>query len=326
VFVDYAKVKVKSGRGGDGVVAFRREKHVPKGGPAGGHGGQGGDVFVMADSSLWTLQDVKYRKKYEADNGQSGGGNQRTGANGNSVTIKVPVGTVIKEQKSKNVVADLCEDGEVVKIAEGGKGGLGNSAFATSTNRAPRKSTPGKPGQTRKLIFELKIQSDVGLVGLPNAGKSTLISRLSNAKPKIAEYPFTTLTPNRGIVKYGSYQSFLMADIPGLIEGAHKGKGLGHRFLRHLERTKLLVFLIEITDEDPEETYDLLNNELNQHLEIFRDKPRLIVFSKNDIIDEDTKLEFNRDIPFMSISSVTGDGLEQFVDRVVELLGDKKNG
>lgn len=326
MFVDYAKVKVKSGRGGDGVVAFRREKHVPKGGPAGGHGGRGGDVFVMADSALWTLQDVKYRKKYEAGNGQSGGGNQRTGANGDSVTIKVPFGTVIKEQKTDQVVADLCEDSEVVKIAEGGKGGLGNSAFATSTNRAPRKSTPGKPGQTRKLIFELKIQSDVGLVGLPNAGKSTLISRLSNAKPKIAEYPFTTLTPNRGIVKYGAYQSFLMADIPGLIEGAHKGKGLGHRFLRHLERTKLLVFLIEITDENPEETYELLNNELNQHLEIFRDKPRLIVFSKNDIIDEDPKIEFNKDIPFMSISSVTGDGLEQFVDRVVEILGDKKNG
>lgn len=326
MFVDYAKVTVKSGKGGDGVVAFRREKHVPKGGPAGGHGGEGGSVFVRADSSLWTLQDVKYRKKYEAENGKNGGGSRKTGKDGESITINVPVGTVIKDQKCGEVLADLCEDDQTVKVAEGGKGGLGNSAFATSTNRAPRKATPGKPGEVKKLVFELKIPSDVGLVGLPNAGKSTLISRLSNAKPKIAEYPFTTLTPNRGIVKYGAYHSFLMADIPGLIEGAHKGKGLGHRFLRHLERTKVLVFLIEATDENPEQTYELLNNELNQHLEIFRQKPRLVVFSKNDIIDEDTELTFDKDIPYLSISAVTGDGLEQFIDRVVEILGDKYNG
>lgn len=323
MFVDYAKVKVKSGKGGDGVVAFRREKHVPKGGPAGGHGGRGGDVFVRADPSLWTLQDVKYRKKYEAENGHSGSGSKKKGKSGDSITINVPVGTVIKTQDTKEIIADLCEEEEIVKIAEGGKGGLGNSAFATSTNRAPRKATKGKPGDVKKLIFELKIPSDVGLVGLPNAGKSTLISRLSNAKPKIAEYPFTTLTPNRGIVKYGGYHSFLMADIPGLIEGAHKGKGLGHRFLRHLERTQVLVFLIEITEEEPEKVYDLLNNELNQHLDIFRDKPRLVVFSKNDIIDEEKEIKFEKDIPYLSISSVTGDGLEQLVDRLVELLGDK---
>jgi len=319
MFVDYTKVTVKSGRGGDGAVAFRKEKHVPKGGPAGGHGGDGGDVFIKADPSLWTLQDVKYRKKYEAENGENGAGNKRAGKDGESVTINVPIGTIVKEQKSKQILADISKEGQKEKIAKGGEGGLGNSAFATSTNRAPREAESGEPGETKQLIFELKIPSDVGLVGLPNAGKSTLISKLSNAKPKVADYPFTTLVPHPGIVKYGEYKSFLLADVPGLIENAHRGKGLGDRFLRHLERAQVLVYLIESIDETPEETYELLKNELYQHSEIFKTKPELVVFSKSDLVEEED-FDFEKEVTTISVSSVTGEGLDKFIDKVTDLL------
>ena len=319
MFVDYTKVTVKSGRGGDGAVAFRKEKHVPKGGPAGGHGGDGGDVFIKADPSLWTLQDVKYRKKYEAENGENGAGNKRAGKDGESVTINVPIGTIVKEQKSKQILADISKEGQKEKIAKGGEGGLGNSAFATSTNRAPREAESGEPGETKQLIFELKIPSDVGLVGLPNAGKSTLISKLSNAKPKVADYPFTTLVPHPGIVKYGEYKSFLLADVPGLIENAHRGKGLGDRFLRHLERAQVLVYLIESIDETPEETYELLKNELYQHSEIFKTKPELVVFSKSDLVEEED-FDFEKEVTTISVSSVTGEGLDKFIDKVTDLI------
>ncbi|MBN2602152.1 MAG: GTPase ObgE, partial [Candidatus Marinimicrobia bacterium] len=249
MFVDWTKVFIKSGDGGKGCVAFRREKHVPKGGPSGGDGGHGGDVILQVDPNIFTLQDIKYHKSYKAKNGGSGQGARKHGLDAESIIIKVPRGTVVIDEDSNQVLADLAEQNSSVIIAAGGKGGRGNATFATSTNRAPRYCEMGLPGEEKNLIFELKVISDVGLVGFPNAGKSTLISKISAAKPKIADYPFTTLTPNLGIVKYGSYRAFVMADIPGLIEGAHQGKGLGHRFLRHLERTRILVFLIDISSD-----------------------------------------------------------------------------
>jgi len=319
VFVDFTKVYVKSGDGGKGCVAFRREKHVPKGGPNGGDGGNGGDVIVKAIPNLYTLQDVKYRKSYKAGNGKAGSGSRKCGNNGNPVIIPVPPGTVVIDEASGEILADLVKIGQRVVVAYGGKGGRGNASFASSTNRAPRYAENGVPGEGKILIFELKILSDVGLVGLPNSGKSTLISKLTSARPKIADYPFTTLVPNLGIVKYGDYRSFVMADIPGLIEGAHKGKGLGHRFLRHLERTKILVFLIESIDPDPIATYKLLDSELTSHFSGFRDRKRIIVLSKNDLVKNSLKVDINS-IEVISISAVTGNGLETFINKIVKLI------
>ena len=319
VFVDIAKINVSSGKGGNGCVAFRREKHVPKGGPSGGDGGRGGDAIVKVDANLFTLQDLKYRKRYSAENGKNGSGSQKTGCDGNSVTIPVPLGTVVLDAITKKIIADLVEANQSVIIAYGGRGGRGNSHFATSTRQAPRYAESGKPGEEKLLIFELKILSDVGLVGLPNSGKSTLLSKLTTARPKIADYPFTTLTPNLGIVKYSEYRSFLMADIPGLIEGAHEGKGLGLRFLRHLERTKILVFLIESIDPKPGETYKILNDELNKYFSGFSKCLRIIAFSKSDLVGNSVNLEIDS-IENMPISAVTGAGLDIFVRKVVKLL------
>ena len=319
VFVDFTKVYVKSGDGGKGCVAFRREKHVPKGGPNGGDGGNGGDIIVKAIPNLYTLQDVKYRKSYKAENGKAGFGSRKYGNNGNSVIIPVPPGTVVIDEASKEILADLVKIGQSVVVECGGRGGRGNANFATSTNRAPRYAEDGVPGEGKILIFELKILSDVGLVGLPNSGKSTLISKLTSARPKIADYPFTTLVPNLGIVKYGDYRSFVMADVPGLIEGAHKGKGLGHRFLRHLERTRVLVFLIESIDPDPIATYRLLDSELISHFSGFRDRKRIIVLSKNDLVKNSLRVGING-IDVVSISAVTGNGLETFINKIVKFL------
>lgn len=319
MFVDYAKVTVKAGDGGRGCVAFRREKHVPRGGPSGGDGGEGGDIIILGDAQLYSLHDVKYHKSYKAGDGGAGEGSQKKGADAEPVIIRVPLGTVISDAENGQVTSDIIEDGRQIIIARGGQGGRGNAAFKTATNRAPRRAEPGTKGEYRKLIFELKVISDVGLVGLPNAGKSTLISKLTAARPKIAEYPFTTLVPNLGIVKYDIYRSFVMADVPGLIEGAHKGKGLGHRFLRHLERTRLLVFLIEITDPDPEKTYYLLNAELCQHLQSFKRLPRIIALSKADL-DTQKPPETIANRPAIPISAVTGAGLETFVREIVKQL------
>lgn len=322
MFVDYTKVYVKSGKGGDGAVAFRREKFIPKGGPAGGDGGNGGDIVVVGDSNLNTLQDIKYRKSYKAGNGQDGMGSKKKGKVGHSVEIKVPIGTMIKNIETGEVVADIISDGERVIIAKGGNGGFGNAKFATPTNQTPRYSKPGLPGIELNLSMELKLFSDVGLVGMPNAGKSTLISKLSQVRPKIADYPFTTIIPNLGIVKYGNFKSFVMADIPGLIEGAHKGKGLGFRFLRHLERTKVLVFMVEAIDEDPMATYKMLENELNQHMSEFMDRPRILLLTKSDLVQELPKLDLP-DIEIHGISSVTGDGVKELVDKLVKLLDNR---
>jgi len=321
LFVDYTKVHVQSGKGGRGCVAFRREKFVPKGGPNGGDGGRGGDVIIKVDYNLNTLQDIKYHKSYKAQDGAPGQGALKSGLDGEPVVILVPKGTIIRDEATGDVLADLVEDEQAIVIAKGGKGGRGNAHFATPTKRTPRYADPGMPGESKTLVFELKLLSDVGLVGFPNAGKSTLISKITAAKPKIADYPFTTLTPNLGIVKFGDYKSFVLADIPGLIEGAHAGKGLGFRFLRHLERTKVLAFLIESTDPNPEQTYHTLNAELTQYLSGFESKPRFIVVSKCDLMQSPPVIEIDN-LPVIKISSVTGEGLEKFIQQAVNMLAN----
>lgn len=316
-FVDYAKIYVKSGGGGKGHVSFRREKFVPKGGPDGGNGGKGGDVIFEADPHLATLLDFQYLKKYEAENGKPGKKSNQTGKDGKPVKIRVPQGTVIKKADTEEPVADLTEPYQTFTAAEGGKGGKGNAEFATAVNQTPRYAQPGLPGEEKELILELKLLADIGLVGLPNVGKSTLISVISAAKPKIADYHFTTLVPNLGIVSMGLGKSFTVADIPGLIEGAHKGKGLGIQFLRHVERTKSLVFLIDCMSTSPDEDYRILTHELYKYSPGMKDKRRIICFSKTDVLPPEELSKLN-DIDFnepgarvMKISAVTGKNIEK---------------
>lgn len=320
MFIDYVEIKVSAGKGGDGAVAFRREKYVPKGGPAGGNGGKGGNVTIKAYHNLSTLLDFRYKKKYEAGNGEPGGSSLKDGKNGKDVLIKVPVGCIVKDAETKKIIIDLDEDEEEIIIAKGGRGGKGNSNFATPTNQTPRFAEDGKPGEQRKLILELKLIADVGLVGFPNAGKSTLISKISAAKPKIADYPFTTLEPNLGIVRYKDFDSFTVADIPGIIEGAHEGKGLGIKFLRHIERTKILLFLIDITSENYQKEYNILVNELKSHSKKLAAKTKIVSLSKADLIEEDEIKKFqkkkikNADSPLLIFSAVSGFGLQDLVD------------
>jgi GTPase len=284
MFIDYAVLEVKAGDGGAGAVAFRREKYVPKGGPAGGNGGKGGDVIIEAHHNLNTLLDTRYKKRYIGGKGSPGGSSLKDGKNGEDAVIKVPVGTIIKDSEDDKILFDLDEDLKKVVVVQGGKGGRGNSNFATPTNRTPRYAEPGLPGDGKKIILELKLIADVGLVGFPNAGKSTLISAISAARPKIADYPFTTLEPNLGIVKYKDYQSFTVADIPGIIEGAHQGKGLGHKFLKHIERTRILLLLVDITSEDYKKDVDVLMKELTNYSNKLVKKKILISFSKADLV------------------------------------------
>jgi GTPase len=320
-FVDFAEIQVKAGNGGDGCVSFHREKYIPKGGPDGGDGGNGGHVIIRATTQLHTLQDIRYHKKYQAGNGQPGQGNNRSGAKGKSIIIRVPAGTLVKDARSGKILADLVEDGEELLVAKGGSGGWGNQHFASSVNRAPRHANPGTEGEFHKIQLELKVLADVGLVGFPNAGKSTLLSVLSAAKPKIADYPFTTLVPNLGIVKYGEYQSFVMADIPGLIQGAHAGKGLGDRFLKHIERTRVLVFLIDVHDENPDKTYDTLLHELKAFDEGLLEKHRIVCLSKCDHEqDEEEKKHIIPHKDILVISSVTKRNLDILVHEIIEKL------
>ena len=320
MFIDFTEVELIAGNGGRGSVHFRREKFLPKGGPDGGDGGRGGHILFSADSNLHTLQDIRYNKRYKADDGGSGGSSRKTGKNGTDVMVKVPVGTVIRDMNSEDVIADLVEDGQSIIVCNGGRGGKGNIRFKSSTNRAPRRAQLGGKGDYGKYEIELKILADVGLVGLPNAGKSTLLSYLSAARPKIADYPFTTLEPNLGIVKYGDYNSFVMADIPGLIEGASSGKGLGHKFLKHIERNKVLLYLIDSQDKNPYKTYKILKNEIlcfNPDLSI---KPEFICRTKSDIeIDlVDEWNIFRGDINV--ISSVSGDGIKELVSKLIDCI------
>ncbi len=322
MFIDEAKIYIKAGDGGNGAVAFRREKFVPKGGPSGGNGGKGGNVIFVADSNLLTLLDFRYKRKYLAGNGVPGGKSLKDGKNGEDIVIKVPVGTVILDAETNEVLADLSESGESFVAAKGGKGGKGNSNFATPTNQTPRFAEEGKPGEERHLKLELKMIADVGLVGFPNAGKSTLISVISAAKPKIADYPFTTLQPNLGIVNYKDHKSFVVADIPGIIDGAHLGKGLGHKFLRHIERTKTLLILIDVTEENIEEVYETLVAELEKYSVELLNKKKIVAFSKIDLLEEEAleKLKKKRLNGYQDkiyfISSVARIGISELLDRL----------
>lgn len=322
MFIDYAKITVKSGKGGDGLVAFRREKYVPKGGPSGGNGGDGGSVYLVADKNVSTLLDFRYNKFFKAENGEKGGSSLKDGKSGKDIYIKVPIGTIVKSAETEEILFDLTEDGQVVLLAKGGRGGKGNSNFATPTRQTPRFAEPGKPAEEKNLILELKLIADVGLVGFPNAGKSTLISRISAARPKIADYPFTTLEPVLGIVNFKDFQSFTVADIPGIIEGAHQGKGLGIQFLRHIERTRILLFLIDITSEDYKKDFKILYNELKQFSPKLVQKRILVSLSKADLIEEKelkklSKIKFRGiDKPVIIFSAVSGYGIEKLLETI----------
>jgi len=320
-FIDEVEISVCAGRGGDGVISFHRAKYLPKGGPDGGDGGRGGDVIIGASSQLWTLEDTTLRGVYRAENGRSGQGGKRSGRAGKDVVLRVPVGTLVWDADNDQLLADITEDKQEFKVAIGGKGGRGNSRFATPRNRTPRKCTPGKPGEEKRIRLELKLLADVGLVGRPNAGKSTLLAALTRARPNIADYPFSTQSPALGIVTYGVYQRFVMADIPGLAEGAGEGRGLGHRFLRHIERTKLLVILIEAPDKDHHQAYNQLMDELDGYSEELSRLPRILVMSKSDLPCDDNKTDLSFDL---EVSSVTGDGLDDLVEMVAERLGLKQ--
>lgn len=324
MFIDFCEITATAGDGGSGAVAFRREKYVPKGGPAGGNGGNGGNVIFVADSNLHTLLDFRYKKEYAAENGVKGGSSLKDGKSGEDLMIKVPVGTIIKDSSADKILADLDEQGKEFIAAKGGKGGKGNAQFATPTNRTPRTAQPGLPGESLKIALELKLLADVGLVGFPNAGKSTFISVISAARPKIADYPFTTLEPNLGIVKYSDYKSFVVADIPGIIEGAHEGKGLGIKFLKHIERTKILLILIDVMEPDYKQTYKTLLKELESYSSLLAGKKKIIAVSKTDLIQEDEiakirKMKFSKyEGPVFAFSSASQQGIKELLDYLWE--------
>ncbi|MCF7796599.1 MAG: GTPase ObgE [Lentisphaeria bacterium] len=320
VFIDFVRITVEGGRGGNGVVAFRREKFVPKGGPAGGDGGNGGSVILTVNPQLHTLQDIRYHKQYKAQAGRHGEGSLKNGRSGQDLIIQVPPGTLVKDEQTDEVIADLQLEEDRIIVARGGQGGRGNAHFATPTHQTPRRAEEGKPGEFRAISLELKLLADVGLVGFPNAGKSTLLSVVSRARPKVADYPFTTLVPNLGIVKSGEYTSFLMADIPGLIEGAHKGKGLGDRFLRHVERTKVLLFLVDVNDPEPVVVFEKLVHELSQYNDDMLRKPRAIALTKIDAIPAVPALKFPEDIPVFPISSLNRTGLDALIKFLAETI------
>ena len=323
-FIDKCKIRVVSGRGGNGMVAWRREKYVDKGGPAGGDGGRGGDVYLVADENMSTLMDFKHKSVFKAESGENGGIKNMHGACAKELVIKVPVGTVVKDVKTDKIIADLKENGQKVLVAKGGRGGRGNARFATAQKRAPQFCEPGEPSIERELFLELKLIADVGLLGMPNAGKSTLISRISSAKPKIADYPFTTLIPNLGVVKKHSGDGYVVADIPGLIEGASEGVGLGFDFLRHVERCRFLVHLLDSTEEDPFENYKKINLELKKHSEHLANLYQIVALNKIDAISDEKKEELltqfkNAADDVFEISAVTGENL----DKLLDFMGQK---
>lgn len=319
-FIDYVKFRARSGKGGAGCLHFHREKFIDKGGPDGGDGGRGGHIILRGNAQLWTLLHLKYRKHINAENGTDGEGQDRTGAEGKDEIIEVPIGTVARKADTEEFICEINNDGEEVILLPGGRGGKGNAFFATSTQQAPRYAQPGEPAQEEWVILELKLLADVGLVGFPNAGKSTLLSVVSAAKPKIADYAFTTLTPNLGVVPYRDNQSFVMADIPGLIEGASEGRGLGIRFLKHIERNSLLLFIIPADSADIKKEYEILLNELKQYNPELLDKTRLLAVSKSDMLDDELKAAIKKELPSdiqsTFISSVTNQGILELKDLI----------
>jgi GTP-binding protein len=323
-FIDYVKFCSRSGAGGAGCVHFHREKYIPKGGPDGGDGGRGGHVILRGNAQLWTLLHLKYRKHVIAGNGEPGQAQNCTGADGRDEIVEVPLGTVARRAETGEILAEITEDGQEFILTPGGRGGKGNLFFATSTRQAPNFAQPGEPGREEWIILELKLLADVGLVGFPNAGKSTLLSVVSAARPKIADYPFTTLTPNLGVVSYRDDKSFVMADIPGIIEGAAEGKGLGLRFLRHIERNSVLLFLIPADSTNIEKEYHVLLNELRKYNPELLDKKRLLAISKCDLLDdeliEELRREVPKDIPYVFISSITGKGITELKDLIWQTL------
>ena len=326
MFIDYAKIYVQAGQGGSGCVSFRREKYVPKGGPDGGDGGRGGSVILETDRNLHTLIDFKYHPLNRAKRGQHGLGSGKHGKGAPDLIIRVPLGTMIRDAETNDLICDMVEEGQSFVVAKGGRGGKGNARYVTSTNRSPRDWEVGQPGEEKNLILELKVIADIGLVGFPNAGKSTLLSRISSAHPKIADYPFTTLEPNLGIVKYHEYKSFVVADIPGLIEGSHTGKGLGHQFLKHIERTRALAFMIECIDPDPVEKFEILRNELREFSKVLVDKPYMIILTKTDLQNADEAVQlFDPKHKVLTVSSVTGENLKLIIDSLYQLVTDAKS-
>ena len=335
-FVDEATIRILAGNGGHGCLSFRREKYVERGGPDGGDGGHGGSVYLVADASLNTLADFRVARKFKAESGQGGAGRNKTGRSGEHLEVRVPQGTVVHDVDTGELICDLTVAGQRQMVAEGGRGGLGNTRFKSSTNRAPRKTTNGTPGEARHLQLELKVLADVGLLGMPNAGKSTLIAAMSQARPRIADYPFTTLHPNLGVVRVGSLQSFVMADIPGLIEGASKGAGLGIRFLKHLQRTRLLLHLVDIAPIDPAvepaKEVKAIASELEEYSAELAEKPRWLVINKIDLLGEEDLVvaremlleELDWDGPVFEVSAATGVGTEALGHAVIQALEEIK--
>ena len=325
-FVDYVKINVASGKGGKGSTHLRREKYVAKGGPDGGDGGRGGHIILRGNSQHWTLYHLKFKRHFKAEKGNDGGKNRITGSNGKDVFIDVPLGTVVKNTNDEKIIFEITKDGEEKIVCQGGKGGRGNWHFKSSTNQTPRYSQPGLPNEEMQITLELKVLADVGLVGFPNAGKSTLLSVITDAKPKIADYEFTTLKPNLGIVKYRDFKTFVMADIPGIIEGASDGKGLGHYFLRHIERNSTLLFMIPSDSDDIVNSYNILLKELKKYNPEMLDKSRLIAITKSDLLDDELRGEIRLEIgkkikeEFIFISSVSNVGLAELKDKIWEML------
>ncbi|WP_413511394.1 GTPase ObgE [Myroides odoratus] len=328
-FVDYVKIYVASGKGGRGSTHLHREKFIEKGGPDGGDGGRGGHVYIVGNEGLWTLYHLKFKRHVKAGHGGDGGSSRSTGADGEDKVIEVPLGTVVKDKETGEVLFEITEHNEKRILGKGGKGGLGNWHFRTSTNQTPRYSQPGMPGLEVDIILELKVLADVGLVGFPNAGKSTLLSVLTSATPKIADYPFTTLKPNLGIVAYRDFKSFVIADIPGIIEGAAEGKGLGHYFLRHIERNSTLLFMVPADADDIKKEYEILLDELRRYNPEMLDKDRLLVITKSDMLDEELKAEMKeeldealKEVPYLFISAIANQGLQELKDRLWQMLNN----
>jgi len=315
MFIDYAKIHLIAGNGGSGCMSFHREKYVAKGGPDGGDGGRGGSIIIKVNKHLRTLKDYTYRREYKAKRGQHGMGSDMHGKKGADIVLEVPLGTIVKDVNKNEILMDFTEEGQTFVIAKGGRGGRGNARFSTPTHQSPREWEVGEAGQDRWVELELKLIADIGLVGLPNAGKSTLLSRISSAKPKIANYPFTTLAPNLGIVPYRNFSSFVVADIPGLIEGAHTGKGLGIQFLRHIERTRALAYLIDLNEENIEATFHSLQSELREYSPLMLQKPAVLILTKLDTLPQDEAVpEIKADMQVLAVSSVRGDHLDDLKD------------